>query len=95
MPVKDNSNTVIAKEAIVINVGARPIQYQRSVVPNRRTGDMVEVELHEFPPADEGDEGIPYAFKQGQRVNKNHEAVKACPGAFVPVDEWEGDTVGS
>ena len=82
-----NSNMVVAKEAIVINVGARPIQYQQAVVTDKRTGERVEIDIHENPPIDEGDEGMPYAFKAFQRVRKDHPAVKACPGAFMPADE--------
>lgn len=79
---------VRAKEAIVITVGARPVEYRRVKAVSRRTGEVVEVEANEFPPIDEGDEGIPYAFKPDEKVRADHPAVKACPGAFVD----DGDT---
>jgi hypothetical protein len=50
----------------------------------RHTGQLVEIDVHELPPLDEGDEGVPYAFKQGEKVFSDHPAVEACPGAFVP-----------
>ena len=83
---KSKSNLVVAREAIVINVGARPIEYGQIDVRNRRTGEMVTIDDHNVM-LDEGDDGIPYAFKAFQKVNKNHPAVKANPGAFMPLDE--------
>jgi hypothetical protein len=40
--------------------------------------------MHELPLVDEGSEGVSYAFRQGEKVWADHEAVAACPGAFVP-----------
>jgi hypothetical protein len=37
----------------------------------------------ELPPIDEGDPGRSYAFRQGEKVWSDHEAVIECPGAFV------------
>jgi hypothetical protein len=76
-----------AKEAIVVVVGARPIEYQRRIVRDRRSGKLVEMDIHELPPVDEGDEGMPYAFSRGEKVWADHPAVAACPGAFVPIDD--------
>ena len=70
-----------AREAVVVTVGARPIQYQRRIVRDRHTGQLVEIDVHELPP---GDEGVPYVFKQGEKVRSDHPAVEACPSAFVP-----------
>jgi hypothetical protein len=81
---------VVAKEAIVINVGARPIKYGRITVQDRRTNEFVEIDNHNDI-VDEGDEGIPYAFKMNQRVRNDHPAVKANPGAFMPADEIDID----
>jgi hypothetical protein len=81
------SNTVVAKEAIVINVGARPPEYDMVRVIDNKTGEPVMIPKDQ--PTDPGDEGVPFAFKRGQKVSKNHEAVKACPGAFLPLDEAE------
>jgi hypothetical protein len=80
------SNKVVAREAIVINVGARPIQYGTIDVINQKTGERETIDNHNQM-VDEGDEGVPYTFKAFQKVNKNHVAVKACPGAFMPLEE--------
>lgn len=87
LPKRDpNSNVVVAREAIVINVDARPVQYGKITVMDRRTGEPKVIDNHNNI-VDEGDEGIPYAFKAFQRVNKTHPAVKANPGAFMPVED--------
>jgi hypothetical protein len=83
---RTKSNLVVARELITITVGARPIKYGRIEVRNRRTGEMTEIDDHNVM-VDEGDEGVPYVFKAFQKVNKNHPAVKACPGAFMPLEE--------
>lgn len=79
------SNMVVAREAIVINVGGRPPKYEQVTVIDRRSGQKVTINKDE--PIDEGDLGVPYAFKAFQRVSKSHPAVKAAPGAFMPADE--------
>lgn len=84
-----HSNMVVARETMVVTVGARPIEYRKAKVRNRKTDEIVEVELHEAEPVDSGDEGVPYAFKAGEKVPKNHEAVKASPGSFISLDEAE------
>jgi hypothetical protein len=95
---------VVARDAIVVNVGARPIEYRRITVMNRRTGQRVEINDTDsypedprtgLPPniLDPGDEGVPYAFKSFQRVSKDHPAVKACPDAFMPLEEVDEDLV--
>ena len=73
---------VIAKEAIVIVVGARPPVFRKEIVRDRRTGLFREVELNEFEPIDPGDLGTTYTFKAGERVQRDHEAVLDCPGGF-------------
>jgi hypothetical protein len=83
---KKGSNLVVARDAITITVGARPIEYGKITVRDRRTGELVEIDDHDVM-VDEGDEGVPYAFKAFQKVNKKHPAVKANPGAFIPLDE--------
>jgi hypothetical protein len=83
---KSKSNLVVARELITVVVGARPIEYGKLTVTDRRTGDRVEIDDHDVM-VDEGDEGVPYTFKAFQKVNKNHPAVKSCPGAFMPLDE--------
>lgn len=83
-----NRNVVVAREAIVINVGARPIKYGQIEVVHNKTGETRTID-NQNDIVDGGDEGIPYAFKTGQRVHKDHVAVKDNPGAFVSLDEWE------
>lgn len=83
---KPKSNLVVARDAIVVNVGARPIEYAKLTVTDRRTGERVTIDDHNVM-LDEGDEGVPYSFKAFQKVNKNSPAVKACPDAFMPLDE--------
>jgi hypothetical protein len=80
------SNLVVAREAVVITVGARPIEYGKLEVRHNKTGELVTIDDHNVM-TDEGDEGIPYAFKAFQKVNKKHPAVKANPGAFMPLEE--------
>ena len=77
---------VIAREAVVVVVGARPRVYGRITVKDRRTGLDVEIDDTDNPPLDEGDLGLSYAFREGQRVRASHPAVEACPGAFRAVD---------
>jgi hypothetical protein len=78
---------LVAKEAITITVGARPVRYGRITVIDRRTGDPVEIDDTDNDPVDEGDEGVPYTFRRNQRVRADHPAVEACPSAFIPADE--------
>jgi hypothetical protein len=82
---------VVAREAIVVNVGGRPTEYGKITVRNRRTGELVEILDTDNDPVDPGDPGTPYAFKAMQRVHKNHPAVTANPGAFMPADEVDED----
>jgi hypothetical protein len=79
------SNTVVAKEAIVITVGARAPEYEYVDVRHNRTGETVK--MRKDVPFDEGDEGVPFAFKAGEKVPRSHDAVKACPGAFADEDD--------
>jgi hypothetical protein len=66
-------------------VGARPIEYPKKIVRDRHTGKLLEIDLHEAPLVDEGDEGTPYVFRRGEEVRADHPAVKANPSAFVPI----------
>jgi hypothetical protein len=77
---------VVARDAIVIVVGARPIQYGRVKVVHNKTGELVEIDNHNNI-VDPGEPGIPYAFRAFQKVPKMHPAVKANPGAFIPLEE--------
>ena len=81
---------VYARERITIVVGARPPVDKTRKVRNRRTGEVVEVELNpEAPPLDEGDLGVPYTFSVGEKVFADHPAVKQSPHAFVDYEEAE------
>jgi hypothetical protein len=76
-----------AREACVVVVGARPIEYAKRIVRDRHTGKLVEIDLHEAPPVDEGDPGRSYAFAKGERVWPDHEAIAACPSLFRPAED--------
>lgn len=85
---------VVAKEAVVVNVGARPLVYKKRQVVNRKTGELATIDDTDSYPderniEDHGDQGVPYAFKAGERVPASHPAVAAAPGHFVPVEEAE------
>jgi len=82
------SAMVAAREAVVVNVGASPIVYGEIDVRHNKTGEAVTITNHNEI-TDEGDEGVPYAFKAGEKVRRDHPAVKAAPGAFVEVSEVE------
>lgn len=89
--VKTAGTQVVARETIVITVGATPPVRRRITVTDRRTGDRVEIDDTDNDPIEPGDMGTPYTFKAGERVPKNHPAVKECPGAFITLEEAEGD----
>jgi hypothetical protein len=80
-----------AREAVVVVVGARPIEYQKRIVRDRHTHKLVEIDLHEAPPVDEGGEGISYVFKRDEEVWSDHPAVLDAPGCFLPADEPRSD----
>jgi hypothetical protein len=84
---KGKVGKVEAREACVITVDARPVVWQRRIVRNRHTGRLEEIPVTELPPVDAGDEGRFYAFKRGEKVRADHEAVLAAPGAFDPVED--------
>jgi hypothetical protein len=85
--------TLVATEAIVIVVGARPIKYQRKEVLNKRTGEMQEIDMTDpgWPPEDEGDVGVPYTFRVGQRIHTSHPAYESArlKDVFIPLQEAE------
>ena len=83
------SNMVVARETMVVVVGARPPAWKIARVYNRKTETYDDVPLTEYDPVDPGDDGVPYAFKAGEKVPRNHEAVKASPGSFISLDEAE------
>lgn len=84
---KQKPQAVVAREAIVVNVGARAPEYDLVWVTDNKTGERVQIQKDE--PSDPGEEGVPYAFKAGEKVMSNHVAVLANPGAFISLDEAE------
>ena len=93
MPRTRNTGMVVAREAIVINVGGEPPKYERVEVTDRKTGERVTINKDE--PYDIGDEGVPYAFKAFQKVSATHPAVEANPGAFMPLEDVDEELVVS
>jgi hypothetical protein len=88
-----SKGTLVATEAIVIVIGARPIKYQRSKVRDRRTGEMVEIDMTDpgWPPEDPGDDGVPYVFRPGQKIHPSHPAYESAKGKsiFVSLEDAE------
>ena len=82
-----NKGMVVAREAVVVTVGARAPVYEQITVPHNRTGEPVT--MNKDQPSDPGTEGIPYAFKQYQRVARSHPAVKESPGSFMPIEDLD------
>ena len=93
MPATKKKGTMVAREACVIVVGARPVEYGKVKVRNRND-EIVEIDNQNVI-IDPGDEGIPYAFKAFQKVNPNHPAVKDSPSSFMPLDEVDEDDLDS
>jgi hypothetical protein len=83
---RPRNQQMVAREACVITVGARPIEYGKVTVRDRKTGEAVTID-NQNEIVDPGDEGIPYAFKAFQKVSSNHPAVRDAPGCFMPLDE--------
>jgi len=77
---------VVCRQPIVIEVGGIPRQWGRITVKDRKTGQDVEIDDTDGPPIVEEQPGTVYAFKEGQRVRRDHPAVEANPGAFRDVD---------
>ena len=42
-----------------------------------------------------GDGVAVYVFEAGERVPRNHPAVRACPEAFMELEEWEAEASGA
>jgi hypothetical protein len=80
---------MIAKEACVIVVGARPIQYRTHIVRDRHTGKLAEIDIHDEPYADDGDPGTSYAFRKGEAAEADHPAVLDAPGLWREPTEFD------
>jgi hypothetical protein len=93
MALGTKKGTLVATEAIVIVVGARPVKYARRKVMDRRTGEMVEIDMTDpgWEPEDPGDDGVPYVFRVGQRIHQGHPAYKSASAkaVFIPLEEAE------
>jgi hypothetical protein len=86
MPNTSTAEVVVAREAIVIVCAARPLEYGRITVTDRRTGEEVEIADTDNEPTDEGEDGVSFAFRAGERVRADHPAVRESPGSFRPLD---------
>ena len=80
---------MIAKEACVIVVGARPIIYRKHIVRDRHTGKLAEIDIHDEPYADPGDEGTSYVFRKGEAAEADHPAVLDAPGLWREPNEFD------
>jgi hypothetical protein len=58
------------------------VEYQRRIARDRHTGKLAEIDIHELPPVREAEPGRSYAFKRGEEVPADHEAVLDAPGHF-------------
>jgi hypothetical protein len=89
MPTKTSTESptwLMAREAVVVIVGARAAVPRTVVARDNRTGRLAEVPVPppEAPWLDEGDDGMSYVFRRGERVLADHPAVLESPGSFVP-----------
>lgn len=82
-----NRGMRFAREACVVTVGARAPTFEQVPIIHNKTGETVM--MNKDQPSDPGSEGIPYAFKQYQRVPANHPAVRESPGSFMKIDEMD------
>jgi hypothetical protein len=92
-PSRSKSSYVVAREAVIVNVGGVPAVYGEITVTDRRTGDRVTIPDTDSNPVTPEDPGTPYTFKANQKVAKNHPAVAACPGAFIPLEDADEELV--
>ena len=86
---------MVAREACVVTVGARPIEYAKIRTYDKHSEKWVEID-NQMDVVDPGDDGISYTFKKFQKVSPNHEAVKDAPSAFMPfseIDETDAELV--
>lgn len=84
---KSQKGWVVAREASVQIVGATPPVYEQVTVIHNKTGEPVKINKDQ--PSDPGSEGMPYAFRQYQKVHRSHPAVQANPGAFMDIEDLE------
>jgi len=77
---------MVAREDIVVVVGAEPPTYGEVELVHNKTGEKV-TRTETTIVLDEGKPGVSYAFKAFQKVPSSHPAVKDCPGGFMPLDD--------
>lgn len=66
--------------------GARPPVYEKRLVRDRHTNQLVDVDMNpELPPIDEGSDGTLYVIAKGEVLPASHPAVVAKPWYFTPV----------
>jgi hypothetical protein len=82
-----NRGMVVAREAMVVIVGAEPPVYDQITVIHNKTGEPVTRNMDE--PRIPAVEGIPYPFRPYQRVSKTHPAYKQSPHLFLEIDELD------
>ena len=82
-----NAGMVVAREPVVVIVGAKAPTYEQVEVTDRRTGNRVMINKDQA--SEPGSEGIPYAFRAYQRVARNHPAVKESPGSFIEIEDLD------
>jgi hypothetical protein len=80
---------MVARDAVVVVVGASPIEYEKRIVRDRHTGKLAEIDAHELPPVKEAVEGVSYVFARGELVEADHPAVLDCPGMFREPNEFD------
>lgn len=80
--------TLVAKETVVVVVGAEPVEYGKITVTHNKTGERVTID-NQTDVVKEGNDGVMYSFKAFQKVNANHPAVKQNPNLFMPLEDVE------
>jgi hypothetical protein len=90
MATTTKTDWLMAREAVVVTVGARAPVYRTTIVRDRHSGKLAEVPLTEYPPLDPGSDGVFYTFKRHERVEASHPAVVTSPGSFIPIPaDWK------
>lgn len=88
MAQQKKKGLVVAKDAIVVVVGAKPVEYGKVRTFDRRRDEWVEIDNQDVI-VDPGEPGVPYAFRPYQKVSAKHPAVLANPSAFMPLDDLD------
>ena len=86
--------TLVAKETVVVVVGAEPVEYGKITVTHNKTGERVTID-NQNDIVKEAVDGVQYAFKAFQKVNPNHPAVIDSPSSFMPLEEVDEADIDS